>query len=69
MYETGAECGRYYSVNVPLKEGIDDNSKYVECINLLLVVLFKYSTLTSQVRTFVIIADNIVDFQGTHVLR
>ena len=26
MYEIGAEGGRYYSVNVPLKEGIDDNS-------------------------------------------
>ena len=26
MYEIGAECGRYYSVNVPLKEGIDDQS-------------------------------------------
>ncbi|UYV65480.1 HDAC3 [Cordylochernes scorpioides] len=24
MYEIGAEGGRYYSVNVPLKEGIDD---------------------------------------------
>lgn len=24
MYEIGAECGKYYSVNVPLKEGIDD---------------------------------------------
>ncbi|XP_077291352.1 histone deacetylase 3 [Arctopsyche grandis] len=29
MYEIGAECGRYYSVNVPLKEGIDDQS-YVQ---------------------------------------
>ncbi|KAB0791481.1 hypothetical protein PPYR_03281 [Photinus pyralis] len=26
MYEIGAESGRYYSVNVPLKEGIDDAS-------------------------------------------
>lgn len=26
MYEIGAECGRYYSVNIPLKEGIDDQS-------------------------------------------
>lgn len=26
MYEMGAESGRYYSVNVPLKEGIDDQS-------------------------------------------
>ncbi|KAL4236523.1 Histone deacetylase 3 [Mactra antiquata] len=24
MYELGAECGRYYSVNVPLREGMDD---------------------------------------------
>ncbi|KOB64629.1 Histone deacetylase, partial [Operophtera brumata] len=30
MYEIGAESGRYYSVNVPLKEGIDDQS-YVQC--------------------------------------
>ena len=28
MYELGAESGRYYSLNVPLKEGIDDTSKY-----------------------------------------
>lgn len=28
MYEIGAEAGRYYSVNVPLKEGIDDQSYY-----------------------------------------
>lgn len=26
MYEHGAESGRYYSLNVPLKEGIDDAS-------------------------------------------
>jgi len=26
MYEIGAEVGRYYSVNVPLKEGMDDAS-------------------------------------------
>lgn len=26
MYEIGAGSGRYYSVNVPLKEGIDDQS-------------------------------------------
>ncbi|CAG7837718.1 unnamed protein product [Allacma fusca] len=29
MYEIGAENGRYYSLNVPLKEGIDDQS-YVQ---------------------------------------
>lgn len=28
MYEIGAEAGRYYSVNVPLKEGIDDQSYF-----------------------------------------
>lgn len=26
MYEIGAESGKYYSINVPLKEGIDDSS-------------------------------------------
>ena len=26
MYELGAEAGKYYSVNVPLKEGIDDEA-------------------------------------------
>lgn len=32
MYEIGAEAGRYYSVNVPLKEGIDDQSYFqVSC--------------------------------------
>ena len=29
MYEIGAESGKYYSVNVPLKDGIDDQS---ECL-------------------------------------
>ena len=27
MYEIGADSGRYYSLNVPLREGIDDPSK------------------------------------------
>ena len=27
MYEVGAEKGKYYSLNVPLKDGIDDQSK------------------------------------------
>ncbi len=27
MYETGCDYGRYYSVNVPLKEGITDTGK------------------------------------------
>lgn len=26
MFELGHDSGRYYSVNVPLKEGIDDQS-------------------------------------------
>ena len=30
MYEVGAESGRYYSVNIPLKEGIDDASKCIQ---------------------------------------
>jgi len=28
MYEVGAGSGKYYSVNVPLKEGIDDQSYF-----------------------------------------
>ena len=28
MYELGADSGRNYSVNVPLKEGMDDQSKW-----------------------------------------
>jgi len=28
MYETGVDSGKMYSVNVPLKDGIDDQSKY-----------------------------------------
>ena len=27
MYEIGAEKGKHYSVNVPLKDGIDDQSE------------------------------------------
>lgn len=30
MYEVGADKGKYYSVNVPLKDGIDDQSKSCE---------------------------------------
>lgn len=33
MYEIGAEAGRYYSVNVPLKEGIDDQSYIQVCFS------------------------------------
>lgn len=28
MFEIGADSGRYYSLNVPLREGIDDASKF-----------------------------------------
>lgn len=34
MYEFGAESGRYYSLNVPLKDGINDHS---ECIYLFII--------------------------------
>lgn len=27
MYEVGIEKGKYYSLNVPLKDGIDDHSR------------------------------------------
>jgi hypothetical protein len=29
MYEIGAETGRYYSINVPLREGITDDGKRI----------------------------------------
>jgi acetoin utilization deacetylase AcuC-like enzyme len=29
MYEIGAETGRYYSINVPLREGITDDGKEI----------------------------------------
>jgi hypothetical protein len=32
MFELGAECGRYYSLNVPLREGMDDQSKILSVI-------------------------------------
>ena len=28
MYENGVDNGRYYSVNVPLRDGIDDHGKF-----------------------------------------
>lgn len=31
MYEVGAEKGKYYSLNVPLKDGIDDQSESCDC--------------------------------------
>lgn len=39
MYEIGAESGRYYSVNVPLKEGIDDQS-YVQVLSINLITIY-----------------------------
>lgn len=41
MYETGAESGRYYSVNVPLKEGIDDQS-YVQIFKPIITAVMEY---------------------------
>lgn len=29
MYEVGAESGRYYCLNVPLRDGIDDQSELI----------------------------------------
>ena len=31
MYDVGVDSGRYYSVNVPLREGIDDESMLLNC--------------------------------------
>ncbi|GAB6028897.1 Histone deacetylase 3 [Chamberlinius hualienensis] len=41
MYELGAESGRYYSVNVPLKEGIDDQS-YLQVFKPVLQNVIQY---------------------------
>lgn len=35
MYEIGAESGRYYSLNVPLREGMDDTSKSVHLLQII----------------------------------
>ena len=32
MYEIGAEKGKYYSLNVPLKDGIDDHSESCDVV-------------------------------------
>lgn len=46
MYEIGAESGRYYSVNVPLKEGIDDQSYFqVRLLFDILILIDKYNYL------------------------
>uniref|UniRef100_A0AAQ4P744 Histone deacetylase n=1 Tax=Gasterosteus aculeatus aculeatus TaxID=481459 RepID=A0AAQ4P744_GASAC len=34
MYEVGAESGRYYCLNVPLRDGIDDQSEFTSCKSL-----------------------------------
>lgn len=36
MYEIGAETGRYYSINVPLREGITDDGEYILELHLIL---------------------------------
>lgn len=35
MYEVGAESGRYYCLNVPLRDGIDDQSELTSFTTLL----------------------------------
>lgn len=61
MYEIGADVGRYYSVNVPLKEGIDDLSySQVYYVNLLCCSIIPienlkkkhYSRIKPKVRCF-----------------
>jgi hypothetical protein len=39
MYENGVDSGRYYSVNVPLRDGIDDNGKTEQYLCVTLSVL------------------------------
>lgn len=29
MYDVGQDSGRYYAVNVPMKEGMDDESIFI----------------------------------------
>ena len=31
MYESGADNGKFYSLNVPLKDGIDDQGLFSVC--------------------------------------
>jgi len=38
MYELGSDIGKYYSVNVPLREGIDDHCKL--CQSVMFVEVF-----------------------------
>ena len=42
MYEIGADKGKYYSINVPLKDGIDDQSERLLSL-LYLCSLHKHS--------------------------
>lgn len=36
MYEVGAESGRYYCLNVPLRDGIDDQSEFASCTTVII---------------------------------
>jgi len=46
MYELGADIGKYYSVNVPLREGIDDHGKLCQsCIRYSFYVHHHYADL------------------------
>lgn len=38
MYEIGAETGRYYSINVPLREGITDDGTFIEKFIIYIVI-------------------------------
>ena len=49
MYEVGAESGRYYSVNIPLKEGIDDASKCIYNVILYTVNQFNLAAIKFSV--------------------
>jgi len=35
MYELGSDIGKYYSINVPLREGIDDLCEWYNTCTLL----------------------------------
>ncbi len=58
MYEIGAETGRYYSINVPLREGITDdgeqiNLKFFFPINRLYISLDYYELVFKPVMSTV----------------
>lgn len=65
MYEVGAESGRYYCLNVPLRDGIDDQSEFQSphpTMSVLLAMLNACFSCSGYRQLFQPVIKQVVDF-------